>query len=231
MAEKKYITVNDIDNKVFTSQVRGYNKDEVDDFLDALAAQMRMLVGESQENITAKNELAVELDNARAENGALAVQVAELTDKVKELEAALEAASSAAVPAAPAAAAPAAVSMPEDAAYYRNLETTLRETLLGAQRIADNTIAEAKRAAEAAVAEANAVAETTVAEARRQANDMLAAAETEAATVASNAKVEAEAVRAENEKVRQATADYRARIKALIREQLDVFQLDESLFE
>ncbi len=34
------ITVKEIHEKVFTRQVRGYNSEEVDDFLDELADQM-----------------------------------------------------------------------------------------------------------------------------------------------------------------------------------------------
>ena len=49
------ITVNDIRNKQFKMEGRGYNCDEVDDFLDALAEQTEKLI---RENTSLKNELA-----------------------------------------------------------------------------------------------------------------------------------------------------------------------------
>jgi DivIVA domain-containing protein len=42
------ITVKDINEKVFTKQVRGYSIEEVDDFLDELAEQMEVLIRENR---------------------------------------------------------------------------------------------------------------------------------------------------------------------------------------
>ena len=42
------ITVKDISDKVFSKQVRGYSIEEVDDFLDELAAQMETIVRENR---------------------------------------------------------------------------------------------------------------------------------------------------------------------------------------
>ena len=41
------ITVRDIRSKQFTSQRNGYNKDEVDDFLDELADQLEEIIKEN----------------------------------------------------------------------------------------------------------------------------------------------------------------------------------------
>ena len=117
------ITVNDIRNKQFKMEGRGYNCDEVDDFLDALAEQTEKLI---RENTSLKNELA-------------AAKAAEKT--------ALEAVHTPAVQQD----APPTFNEPS---YFKNLETTLRETLISAQRIADETIDDARKKARRIVAEA-----------------------------------------------------------------------------
>ena len=107
------ITVNDIRNKQFKMEGRGYNCDEVDDFLDALAEQTEKLI---RENTSLKNELAAAKEQAEA------AKAAEKT--------ALEAVHTPAVQQD----APPTFNEPS---YFKNLETTLRETLISAQRIAD----------------------------------------------------------------------------------------------
>ena len=186
------ITVKDINEKVFTKQVRGYSIEEVDDFLDELAAQMETLI---------------------RENRALMQQVEEAKEaSVKVVEAPVVAPAPVVVaqPVQPIVAAPAQAPMlADEPQYFKNLETTLRETLLNAQRIADETVAEA----------------------RKKANTMVANAEEQAAAIASSAKVEAEAVRAEAEETRKAAADYRARFLRLVEDQMHVLKADSSLFE
>ena len=61
------ITVNDIRNKQFKMEGRGYNCDEVDDFLDALAEQTEKLI---RENTGLKNELAAAKEQAEAAKAA-----------------------------------------------------------------------------------------------------------------------------------------------------------------
>ena len=124
------ITVNDIRNKQFKMEGRGYNCDEVDDFLDALAEQTEKLI---RENTSLKNELAAAKEQAEA------AKAAEKT--------ALEAVHTPAVQQD----APPAFNEPS---YFKNLETTLRETLISAQRIADETIDDARKKARRIVAEA-----------------------------------------------------------------------------
>ena len=118
------ITVNDIRNKQFKMEGRGYNCDEVDDFLDALAEQTEKLI---RENTSLKKEQAE------------AAKAAEKT--------ALEAVHTPAVQQD----APPTFNEPS---YFKNLETTLRETLISAQRIADETIDDARKKARRIVAEA-----------------------------------------------------------------------------
>ena len=60
--------------------------------------------------------------------------------------------------------------------YFKNLESAMRESLIGAQRIADETISEANKKAQQTIDTANAQAEKTVADA-----EAAAKAETERA--------------------------------------------------
>ena len=177
------ITVKDIHEKEFSKQVRGYSIEEVDDFLDELAAQLEALIKEN-----------------------------------REARAALEAAKAAPVVVSAPAAAPVVVEaqpapqpapLMDEPQYFKNLETTLRETLINAQRLADETVAEA----------------------RKKANALVASAEEQAAALTSAAKAEAEGVRAESEEMKKAAEDYRARFLRLLEDQLHILKADDSIFE
>lgn len=188
------ITVKDISDKVFSKQVRGYSIEEVDDFLDELAAQMETIVRENRTLMQQLDEAKAALEAKEAAPEVAPVIVEQVVQPVEPVVA------------------PQPQAQPmlaDEPQYFRNLETTLRETLINAQRIADETIAEA----------------------RKKANTMVATAEEQAASITSSAKVEAEAVRAETEEVRKAAADYRARFLRLIEDQMHTLKADNSLFE
>ena len=110
-----------------------------------------------------------------------------------------------------AAQAPAPKADPEvdEPAYFRNLEATLRETLISAQRIADETVTKA----------------------RQEARQTIASAEEQANAILTSAKAEAEAAKAETAEVRKAIEDYRTRFVHLVEEQANVLKADLSLFE
>jgi len=185
------ITVKDINEKVFTKQVRGYSIEEVDDFLDELAEQLETLIRENY-------SLMQQLEEAK-----------ESAVKVVETPVVAPAPVVVSAPVQPIVTAPAQPMLADEPQYFRNLETTLRETLLNAQRIADETVAEA----------------------RKKANGMVANAEEQAAAITASAKVEAETVRAETDELRKTAADYRARFLRLIEDQAHVLKADSSLFE
>jgi cell division initiation protein len=180
------ITVKDIREKEFSKQKHGYHEDEVDEFLDEIADQMEALIQENKSLMQQAQEARAMADQAISER------------------------MSAPAPAQPAA--PASEPKPThttDEAYFRNLEATLRETLLSAQRIADETVSEAKKKAAA----------------------MLADAEEKVGSVMAQHRAEIESAKAELESIRKAAEDYRIRFKRLVREQLHAFKLDESALE
>lgn len=162
------ITVNDIRMKEFAQEKNGYNGEEVDHFLDALAEQTEQLIRENQ-------RLNKQLKDAQ---DALSAQAEE----------------------APSAA---------ETAYFKNLEATLRETLISAQRKADETVAEA----------------------RKEAKQAIASAEEQAGAILASAKAEAETAKNETAEIRKAIDDYRARFLRLVEDQRNVLKADLSLFE
>ena len=183
------ITIKDIHEKEFTKQVRGYSIDEVDDFLDELADQMEAMIKENRETVA-------ELEAAK--NAASAV-VAQPVQAVVEVAQA----------AVPAAQQNAPAPLMDEPQYFKNLETTLRETLINAQRLADETVAEA----------------------RKKANAILANAEEQAATITASAKAEAENARVESDEIRKTADDYRNRFMRLLEEQAHLLKADDVLFK
>jgi len=176
------ITVKDIHEKDFSKQVRGYSIEEVDDFLDELASQMEIMIKENR-------DLSAELENVKAAAAAAPVAAPVVTPIVE---------------AAPVQAAP----LMDEPQYFKNLETTLRDTLMNAQRLADETIAEA----------------------RKKANGMVASAEEQAAAIMAGAKAESEKIHAESDDMKKAAADYRAKFLRLLEEQAHILQADETIF-
>ena len=105
------------------------------------------------------------------------------------------------------AAEPAKASEPtvDEPSYFRNLEATLRETLISAQRIADETVAEA----------------------RKKAKQLVSGAESQAETIVSDSRKQAEDAKAELANVKKVTEEYRARFVRLVQEQMHALKLDD----
>lgn len=191
------ITVNDIREKDFKTEMRGYSRDEVDDFLDELAEQTEELAVENE-------RLEGEAAKAAEEIETLKAQLDEAINHIKELEASPAA--------APAAAAPAVVEeagLPtfNEPSYFKNLETTLRETLISAQRISDETIDDARKKARRIVEEA----------------------EQQAAAIDAESQQKLAATKADYETVRAAAGEYHAAFSKLIEEQSKLLK-DSPLF-
>jgi len=180
------VTVKDIREKEFIKQKHGYSEDEVDEFLDEIADQMEALIQENKTLMQQAQEARAMADKAVSERVPApqpqpAPVVVQPVPEVKSIQT-------------------------TDEAYFRNLESTLRETLLSAQRIADETVSEAKK----------------------KSVQMVADAEEKVSTVMAQQKAELDSAKVELEGVRKASEDYRVRFKRLVREQLHAFKLDES---
>ena len=98
-----------------------------------------------------------------------------------------------------------------ESGYFKNLESAMRESLIGAQRIADETVSEANKKAQQVIDDAKAQAEQTIAE-----------ADANAATIADNAKQAVNELNAEAERLQGVIDGYKASFRKLVDEQLAV---------
>ena len=162
------IKVDEIRSKHFKNERSGYSPDEVDDFLDALADQTEELARENvrlTEEAKALKEQLERLTKAAEDKDA---QVASLQ---AELESAQSAEPSKDVPAVKE-----ETGLPtfNEPSYFKNLETTLRETLISAQRIADETIDDARKKARRIVTDAEEQAAALEAQSQQKLSEMRA---------------------------------------------------------
>ena len=180
------ISVKDIREKKFSYQKKdGYNVDEVDDFLDEIVDQLSVLIRENM----ALSEQVKTLEAQAEKGGALfseAVAAPVKEEPAKEAEPAYD-----------------------EPSYFKNLEIAMRDTLINAQRIADDTVAEA----------------------RAKAQELVKSAEEQASATLANAKTEADGIKAEADNVRKAIANYRASFRHLVEGQVQILKETDSLFD
>ncbi len=108
----------------------------------------------------------------------------------------------------------------DEAGYFKNLQSTMRDTLISAQRTADETLATAK-----------ADAERTLASAQDEASRLLGKAQADANAVTERAQSAAAAAKAEYESLKAAADGYRANFRKLVEEQLQVLKANDILFK
>lgn len=181
------ITVKDIQEKVFPLQAAGgYDVEQVDDFLDAIAEQLTVLI---RENLMLKNESAQ-----------LEVSLAAKEQALNEVQA----------------------QTPDynEAGYFKNLQSTMRDTLISAQRVADDTLAAA-----------NAEAEKILTEAKAESERILGKAQSEAATLTERAQSAAAAAKGEYESLKASAEGYRASFRKLVEDQLEALKANDILFK
>ena len=104
--------------------------------------------------------------------------------------------------------------------YFKNLQSAMRDSLISAQRVADEATTAAK-------AEAARVVEDAKAEAAK----ILDNAQAEAAKVTESAQSSASAAKAEYESLKAAGDNYRANFRKLVEEQLQVLKANDILFK
>ena len=143
------------------------------------------------------------LDELAGQLGALIRENLALNGQVNELQKSLSAAE--------AAKAEMETKLPDynESGYFKNLESAMRESLIGAQRIADETVSEANKKAQQAIDDAKVQAEQTIAE-----------ADANAQPVTENAKQAVSDLNAEIERLRSVVDSYKASFKKLVADQL-----------
>ncbi len=175
------ITANDIVEKRFSKDRKdGYNMDEVDAFLDEVA---RDYVALQKENRILREKLTAAEAAAQEVPQTHSAYIQESPKAEEKLDF-------------------------NESGYLKNLEATLRETLISAQRIADSTVADAQK----------------------QAGQLLSNAEEQARGIISSSKIEAEATRNELSELKAAAQDYRTKFITLVEEQAGLLSLSEDIF-
>ena len=101
--------------------------------------------------------------------------------------------------------------------YFKNLESAMRESLIGAQRIADET-----------VSEANKKAQQTIEDARTQAELTMSEADANAKAITDGAKQAVTELNAEAERLQGVIDTYKANFKKLVEEQLAALTKSEA---
>ena len=151
------------------------------------------------------------LDELADQMGALIRENLALNGQVKELQESLAAAE--------ASNAEMEKKLPDynETGYFKNLESAMRESLIGAQRIADETVSEANKKAQQTIDDAKAQAEQTVAE-----------ADAHAQTITEGAKQAVSDLTAEAERLRGVIDTYKAGFKKLVEDQLAALNSSEA---
>lgn len=190
------ITVSDIQGKDFGIQASGYAIEEVDDFLDEIAEQMRVLVRENLEMKQTIASLQTSLQAARQAQVEAEAKAPDYNEK----------------------------------GYFQNLQNAMRESLIGAQRIADETLGEAEQNAQKTVAEAQAKADQISQTAKTKAETLVAEAQAEAERITTEAKTQVESLQARFDAIKTAATSYKADFTKLLEQQAAALKETNGLF-
>ena len=104
--------------------------------------------------------------------------------------------------------------------YFKNLQSAMRDTLISAQRVADETLSAAKSEADRLAADSRAEADRIVEKAR-----------SEAAAMTDRAQNAAASAKAEYESLKASAENYRASFRKLVEEQLLALKANDILFK
>lgn len=104
--------------------------------------------------------------------------------------------------------------------YFRNLQSAMRDSLISAQRVADE-----------ATSNARAEAEKTLSDAKAEADRLVNDAQTEADSITTEAMKLADEARGEFESLKEAAEKYRSGFRKLVEEQLEALKASDLLFK
>ena len=114
--------------------------------------------------------------------------------------------------------------------YFQNLQNAMRESLIGAQRIADETTEEANRKAQKAVSDAQAEADQITVTARDKADAMVRKAQEEADAISAEAKSRVDTLEARFDALKTAAAAYKEEFSRLLDSQANALRESNGLF-
>ena len=114
--------------------------------------------------------------------------------------------------------------------YFQNLQNAMRESLIGAQRIADETTEEANRKAQKAVSDAQAEADQITVTARDKADAMVRKAQEEADAISAEAKSRVEMLEARFDALKASATAYKEEFSRLLDSQANALRESNGLF-
>ena len=164
------------------------------------------------------------LDEISEQMAALVRENLELNRQIKSLEVELTAAR------AQAAAAEAKTPDYNEKSYFENLQNAMRESLIGAQRIADETLEEANRKAQKTVGDAQAQADQITITARDKANELVSKAQKEADAISAEAKNRVDTLQASFDALKASATAYKEEFSRLLDAQANALRESNGLF-
>lgn len=164
------------------------------------------------------------LDEISEQMAALVRENLELNRQIKGLEADLQAARTATE------AAEAKAPDYDEKNYFQNLQNAMRESLIGAQRIADETMEEANRKAQKTVSDAQAQADQITLAAREKADTLISKAQKDAEDMAADAKTRVETLETRYEALKTSAASFKADFTRILDQQAAALRESNGLF-
>ena len=164
------------------------------------------------------------MDEISEQMAALVRENMELNRQIKTLEADVDAARKQAE------AAEAKTPDYNEKGYFQNLQNAMRESLIGAQRIADETTEEANRKAQKTMSEAQAQADQITLSAREKADALTSRAQKEADDMLAEAQGRVETLEKRFEALKAAAAGYKAEFSRLLEAQTAALRDTNGLF-
>ena len=164
------------------------------------------------------------LDEISEQMAALVRENLELNRQIKSREVELSAAR------AQAAAAEAKTPDYNEKSYFENLQNAMRESLIGAQRIADETLEEANRKAQKTVGDAQVQADQITVTAREKADTLVSKAQEEAEQITADARTRVETLEKRYETLKASAASFKAEFSRMLDQQATALRESNGLF-
>ena len=114
--------------------------------------------------------------------------------------------------------------------YFQNLQNAMRESLIGAQRIADETTEEANRKAQKTVSDAQAQADRITVTARSKADALVNKAQEEADAISAEAKNRVDTLQASFDALKASATAYKEEFSRLLDAQANALRESNGLF-
>ena len=114
--------------------------------------------------------------------------------------------------------------------YFANLQNAMRESLIGAQRIADETLEEANRKAQKTVSDAQVQADQITVSAKEKADALVSQAKLDADQLTQDAQERVTTLETRFEALKTAAANYKAEFSRLLDQQATALRESNGLF-